>query len=140
MPSPKIKTCIVCEDVRFELRSLASLMGVYGAAPDVGIFVTKFGEPARICFVFMGSPSPGKFVFEPELRGRLGKVPATPLPPRLEVSLAMAGGSVFAAFWFPNVVFPGPDRYTIALRIDGIECFSSTFDVLPTQERIPSLG
>ncbi|MFZ0980805.1 MAG: hypothetical protein WAN23_15490 [Candidatus Acidiferrales bacterium] len=117
-----------------------SLMGVYGAAPDVALYITNIAVPTRLCFAFFGQPSGGKFVFEAELHGPLGRLQAASVPSRLELPLQAAKGAVTIVFWFPSVTFPKPDRYTIALRVDGNPCFESTFEIIPALQKIPSLG
>lgn len=138
MPAPVVKTCLVCEDARFEVRNVVSLMGVYGATPDVGITVQNFAQPARLCFAFMGRPETGKFLFEAELRGPAGRIQAASVPSKLDFALEGSKGSFVAVFWFPNVVFPKPDRYTVILRVDGRESFSGTFEIASPQARTPA--
>jgi hypothetical protein len=130
MPAPIIRHCIVCEDVRFERRNLISLMGIYAPAPEVLIKLRKFEIPTRLCFAFYGTAGSGKFVFEAELRGPAGKLPSVSIPPRLELTLEADQGPTFFAFWFSDVIFPKPNKYTIAVRIDAQECYTNTIQLV----------
>jgi hypothetical protein len=127
MPAPTISHCIVCEDVRFERRNLVSLMGIYGLLPRVALYLLNLEMPARFCCAFYGEPVSGKFNFTAEIRGPDGKRLAAGVPPQVELKLEKEKGTFFVAFWFPSVVFPKADSYTIALLSNGQECYTNIF-------------
>jgi hypothetical protein len=132
MPAPTIKHCIVCEDVRFERRSIVTLVGTFGVTPDVAFWLADFAAPvARICFAFYGSAVQGTFDIRPEIWGPNGKLPALSRPPRLSLSLDPNKGASFFTFWFDGAKFPSPGQYSIVVFIDGVESFKSTFRVTP---------
>src|SRR5437879_3669018 len=51
MEGPLFAACLICEDVRHELRNRTSFMGVYGLAP-VDITADSFPAVLRMYFVF----------------------------------------------------------------------------------------
>jgi hypothetical protein len=129
MPALQVRTCIVCEDARFERRGIVSLMGAYGSVPDVVVYVRKFDKPAKLCFGFFVTPTTGKFLLEAEILSPDGKKLDKSHPPQLEMTLDSEKGSTFFAFWFNNIVFSSPNRFSIVLRVDGAECYKDTFRV-----------
>jgi hypothetical protein len=137
MRLPTIKACLVCEDVRFEQRSLVTATGVFGAVPDVVVRVTHLDRPAKMCFAFFGAPVTAKVALEVEIREPGGRRLAAESFPR-RVDFKPLAGDLFAAFWFNEVVFGTPNKYTIVLKADGTEAFSSTFNVTSLAPMPPS--
>jgi hypothetical protein len=131
MPSPDVRHCLICEDIRIEHRNLVSFMGVYGATPFVGIRLLNFQAPVAFSLVFMGAPAQGRFVIELELRDPSG-VPikaAEVVPERNDVTFSPEWGSIVFGFRV-RVAFPGPNTYTIALRTNGVEFFKDTLQLV----------
>jgi hypothetical protein len=129
MPLPQIKHCLICEDVRFEMRRVYSLMGVYGATPDVTIQIEDFSLPVRLCFAFLGGAATGSVRFTAELRDRIGApfFPSNqPFPNQVEVSFSPEFTSTAVAFWF-SATFPKPDEHHILLTCNGERCYYDTF-------------
>jgi len=133
MPQLGFKTCVICEDLRFEQRGLVSIMGAFGATPDAAIAVRSLADPVRLCFVFFGKPNEGTCTFTSELYGPDGKIPLTPFPPEIEIPFRDLPGVATVVFWFNNLILPKTGQYTVKLLLagSGEECFSDTFHVVP---------
>src|ERR1700683_2528871 len=122
MDLPKIRHCLVCEDIRLELRDLASFMGVYGATPYAGIKIRSFQLPVLFCLIFMGDPVEGKLAIKLNIRCSDGTpVPATIFPEQNEQNYSREAACTFA--FRVNAVFPRPDSYTLAVSANGTEFF-----------------
>jgi len=126
MPLPQIKHCLICEDIRLELRNLVSLMGVYGATPYAGIEVANLKLHVAFCLVFVGDPFEGKLVIKLELRSPDGvRVEATAFPELNEQTFSRNFPVTFG--FRVNAIFPRPDTYTIVVTAGGAEFFKDTF-------------
>ncbi len=51
MPFPNIDYCLVCEVARAEVGNKLMILGFYGLAPNVDIFVDDFTAPLNLTFV-----------------------------------------------------------------------------------------
>ena len=132
MSLPQIKHCLICDDIRLELRNLVSLMGVYGATPHAGIEVTNLKIHVSFCLVFVGDPVDGKFVIKLELRSPDGtRVEATSFPEQNEQTFSLDFPASFA--FRVNAVFPRPDTYTLVVSAGGSEFFRDTFIIRQAQ-------
>lgn len=131
MPFPAITHCLLCEDVRLERRRMSTLVGFYGAVPNVGILVKKFGEPLeRLMFVFLSGPGEGEYAVSAEVRDTQGVRLAPPQPPPSHrVTLSLQSAATQVAIGFQNIRFPQPGKYTIVLLVDGGEHYHSEFKV-----------
>jgi hypothetical protein len=126
---PQIKHCIVCDDIRFEVRQIYSLMGVYGATPDATIQIEDFRLPVRLCFAFLGGAGTGSVRFKAELRHRSGAplfLWNQPTPAQVDISYSSEFSSTAVAFWF-NATFPQPDEYLILLTGNEVRCYQDAF-------------
>lgn len=150
MPLPEISHCVICEDIRLELRNLFSLMGVYGATPHAAIKLLNFEAPATWCFVFFGGPvkpSP-KDMVATNLYGTNLPVHETGQSSRIVFQLRLLNSRGFpihfeaapsplvldlpegvpANFWFRiNARFTAPGTYMVSLVSEGQEYFRDTF-------------
>lgn len=134
MPLPQIKHCLICEDIRLELRNLVSLMGVYGATPYAGIEVGNLKLHVSFCLVFVGDPVDGKFVIKLEFRSPDGtRVEATTFPLQNEQTFSQDSVATFA--FRVNALFPHPDTYTLVVSADGDEFFKDTFRISQGQPK-----
>jgi hypothetical protein len=128
MRQPEIKHCIACEDVRFELRQLITIVGSYGSLPDVSISIGNFAVPVRFCLVFFGGSGDGIFNFSVMLldprSGRPIEGQIAPPSVTLPVKPSMSGCSI--VFWFHSVIFPVPGDYLVSLLCNGAECYRDT--------------
>jgi len=130
MPVPKIKHCLVCDDVRFELHSKLGVTGLYGITPDLSILVGQLALPVRLCFLFLGGPGDGEFLFRAEIRDKTGTpLPAIPVPSSVKVPITPKYTSSMVVFWFPEIKFPQAGPYTIVLFSDNEPIFSSQFGI-----------
>lgn len=137
MPLPQVKHCLICEDIRLELRNLVSLMGVYGATPYAGIEVADLKLPVAFCLIFVGDPVDGKFVIKLELRSPDGaQVDATTFPQQNHQTFSQDSVATFA--FRVNAIFPRPDKYTLVVSADGTEFFKDSFVIVQAQTKAPS--
>jgi hypothetical protein len=137
MPALQIRTCILCEDVRFERRGIVSLMGAYGSVPDAVVYVRHFDKPVKLCFGFFVGPTSGKFVFEAEILSPDNQKLGKSTPPNIEMVLDSEKGSTFFAFWINNIIFSSPNRYSVVVRVDGVERYKDTFRVAMPRADVP---
>jgi hypothetical protein len=56
MPFPQINYCLVCEGVRQELGGKFSLLGFFGATPNVDVGVGRLDQPLQLAFLFGFGP------------------------------------------------------------------------------------
>src|ERR1700722_8744742 len=133
-----VKHCLVCEDIRFEQRSLSSLMGVYGALPEVAMYVHAFEQPLILCFVFFTgeSESPGHKELRLVVSGSDGQEIKGDKPAlTIRVPQVEGQASIFA-FRF-NGTFPRHGIYRVSLvERDGNEIFGETFKLVPFSEKV----
>lgn len=128
MALPRIRHCLLCEDIRLELRNLVSFMGVYGAIPHAGIKVADLKMPVTFCLVFIGDPIDGKFAMKLNLFSPDGRiVEASTVPPINEQTFSREFPATFA--FRVNAFFPRPDTYTIVLSSNGAEFFKDTLGI-----------
>ena len=128
MASPIIRHCLLCEDIRLELRNLVSFMGVYGAIPYAGIKVADLKLPVIFCLVFLGDPIDGKFAMKLNLFSRDGRiVEANTAPPINEQTFSREFPITFA--FRVSAIFPRPDTYTIVVSSNGTEFFKDALSI-----------
>jgi hypothetical protein len=131
---PKLRTGLICEDIRLEQRNLSSFMGVYGFIPDVSIQIKNFQAPVNFCMIFAGDPADGKFVIEAELRNldeTLLEAEVQPKNREFIFSSALSGSTF--AFRF-KAVFPGPNTYYVVLLHNKVELFRTKFQLQQMKE------
>jgi hypothetical protein len=134
MSELKFKHCIVCEDIRFERRNLNSLMGVYGATPDVGILVKDLKLEVGFLMVFYGAPATGEFHITAQLLNKAGeKIGSKIQPETFKLTLKEAMGAAVAAFRF-NTIFPTAGQYSVALNIGNDEIFRGEFQIVLSRD------
>ena len=131
MPFPEIKHCIICEDVRLEADRKVAVLGMYGIAPDVTIYLHDFERPLmRLVFAMAAHGGGGNFVIETEIKTSAGeKVSSTA---SLPVTIARPPGfdKGFFTLIYLNTKFPKPDKYTFEMVVDGKKMFSTEFTVM----------
>jgi len=128
MAFPTIHNCIVCESVRHEVGGKFILLGYYGIAPYVRIYIGDFTKPITLCFYFSGDPGTGRFRVNFRLRGPSGNViPHNSAPAEGELRSDL-GYSFFILFFCEPL--PGPGRYQVSLVVDDDrEYFPSYFEL-----------
>jgi hypothetical protein len=128
MPTPQIKHCVVCEDVRLERRGLVSLMGVYGFTPYVAIAIRDFSVNVGFNLLFVGEPFDGMVDIKLSLRGPEGNLIEMKVIPEHHVQKFSIEFPIVFSFRV-NALFPSPDTYTMVLLVNGAEFFEDTFRI-----------
>lgn len=131
MPFPQIHSCLMCEDAREERYRKATILGLYGIAPNVEIIIKDMTKPiAPLTFVLLGGPGGGSFRARVEIRLEGGEhsvqTPPTELP--LPESGARNTNLIFR---FENILFPSEGTYRFILEVDGEPQYQTTFRVRP---------
>lgn len=129
---PRIKHCLVCEDLRFEANRKAILLGFYGVMPNVSIKIQDFNLPmGQLTFVlFSESPkSGGSFKLEVNILDSKDNpiIPPQPGSTTIVPSKATESRLVFA---FQMIHFKQPDDYYLNLKIDGKSHYKEKFHIL----------
>src|ERR1700731_1228866 len=111
MAFPAIEACFLCELVRPEPMGKFSVLGYYGIAPYVRIYLQNFNQPAQLCFVFAGGAGQGHFRIDLRITAPNG---ATFDAPSVEGDLVPQAtvSNIFMGFLG---VLPGPGNYTVSL-------------------------
>ena len=139
MAFPPIRACLVCEDVRIEQKGTATLVGLYGVAPDVEIRVPRFDRPVdRLAFFLStyGESDGMTHVVSLEARASDGSV-VVPRAEALPAEEAPPAGTPFrlaVIFTSWQVMLPGPGRYQIVVEVDGKPHFQTTFNARAATE------
>jgi hypothetical protein len=133
MPLPKIDACLICEGVRPELQNKNILLGFYGIAPHVLIWLRDFNIPAAFVFAFCaGRGDAGTYDIELRLIDPQGQQVSNP-----ETSPSIKGGQLVPDRSTTNIFmgFQGrlgkPGTYRVSLMVDGKEHYSTTIDIMP---------
>ena len=75
MQLPKVKACILCEDVRPELGNKLSILGFYGLLPDVQIVTSDISKPlTRLSLLVVMGEAEGQFSLHVDLLRPDGKI------------------------------------------------------------------
>jgi hypothetical protein len=129
MPLPIVKHCLICEDIRLEVRNLVSFMGVYGFTPHVGIEIGNLELPVWFSLVFVGEPVSGSLKIGLRFQAPDGTpVKMETIPSENEQTFSPdAGPSIFA--FRINATFPRPDTYTLLVSAEGHDFFKDTFAI-----------
>ena len=127
MPFPNIHACIICEEVREEKRKLLSILGFYGAAPEVEILVRDFSESIRLSLLFLASEGRGQYKVAPLILDPDGGVVLD--SPAMDANIPEPSKRYVFGFGFAALRLPRAGRYTIVLRVDGQTHYQTTFDV-----------
>jgi hypothetical protein len=128
---PKIDVCLICEAIRPELGSKATLMGFFGIAPDVNIVIPSLPAQITLAFLMMcgtgdGSKHDGKIaVLAPDgTQIALAAIPLLQIPP---ASPANSRGAIVASF--PSLPIASGGKYTLKLSVDDRPFYSTSFRV-----------
>ena len=130
MALPKIDVCIVCEGARAELYNKTILLGFYGVAPYVRILLHDFQAPVMLCFVFCGAGgSAGKYNVGLRLTDPTGRVLSnSQTAPDVSGELSADRDLTNIFLRFQGLV-GGPGKYRLDLIVNGLEHFSTTFEL-----------
>jgi hypothetical protein len=132
MSFPKIRHCIVCEEVREELNRKSTLLGFYGVTPEVEILLQDFRLPVgRLAFFLVGGPGQGSFDVSFKVSGDGGDV--VPRTPNMRLVIEGAAKGYNLTFGLGPIRFPKPGRYRFTVFIDNQVCFEDTFGVSQAQ-------
>jgi hypothetical protein len=123
MAFPVIDACFLCELARPESNGKFTILGYYGVAPYVHIYLQNFNLPAQLCFVFAGGSGQGHFRIDLKITAPNG---ATFDAQGAEGDIKPQGTvtNVFMSF---AGVLPGPGNYTATFLVNGAQHFQTTF-------------
>jgi hypothetical protein len=140
MDFPKIETCFVCEGVRAELNNKHILLGFFGVAPHVRVWLQDFTRPATLCFVFCGGTGPGgTYNIGLRLTDSQGTVVTnTNTAADIKNGTLGPGRSVTNIFMGFNGMLGRPGKYRVELLIDGVSHYSTTVDLEPVPAPTPA--
>lgn len=130
MPFPKIRHCLVCEDLRVEKGNKATILGFYGVAPDVAIKVLDLKLPLQsIMFMFIGGEGEGQFKITLQILNNVG-VEVKQLP-EIDFNIEPPSARTSTiAFGLRNFTFFGaPGTYTVRLSVDGKVQYETTLEI-----------
>jgi hypothetical protein len=133
MGFPRIRHCLVCEDIRVEKGNKATILGFYGITPDVHIKIRELGKPIqRLMFVFLGAEGGGQYkvtirVVDPD-GGQLRQFPS------LDFNLASPASVNTVAIGIHDIVFVKQGEYKLQLIADDNAQFETKFLVSQGQE------
>ena len=105
------------------------VIGLYGIAPDVDIWIQDFAKPVTICFFFLGGPGVGHFRVDLRVVSDSGftasgsSAEGDLLPGRNRSAFAMA----------IEATFPGPGKYRAELLTNGVVQHWADFELSPPQ-------
>lgn len=129
LPFPRIKFCLICDQVREETRSKLSLLGFLGVSPDVDVFVADPSIGAiQLAFVFGGDGGiAGQYnilfqLFDVQQNTIMASVDPGPAPAiaKLRTNIVL---NLLASF--PHF---GP--YELRLLVDGKLHYTAEFKIL----------
>jgi hypothetical protein len=134
MPFPKIRHCLVCEDIRIERGHKAIILGFYGIAPDVDIGILDFSKPMdRLMFLLTAErgATGGEYKVllqildesdcELQKSGQSGPIDVV-------VAADPAATNSFG-FGAVGLHLPKPGRYTLRMSVNGEKHYENTFNV-----------
>lgn len=129
MPFPKIRHCLVCEDLRLEKGNKATILGFYGVAPDVAIKILDLKLPLQsIMFMFIGGEGEGQFKITLQILNNDG-VEVKQLPGiDFNIEPPSARTSTIA-FTLRNFTFGATGTYTVRLSVDGKVQYETTLEI-----------
>lgn len=134
MAFPTICHCLICEDVRPEVRGKFTILGLYGVAPDVQIRLKELGKRIeRLSFQLLGTTpdETRKYLVKPEVVGPDGEVIQPPKDaPGFEFEVKKAEAGQFAlSLTLPQVLFTREGTHAFVLKVDGEEHYRAEFSV-----------
>lgn len=129
MPFPKIRHCLVCEDLRLEKGNKATILGFYGVAPDVAIKVQDLKLPLQsIMFMFIGGEGEGQFKITLQILNNDG-VEVKQFPEiDFKIEPPSARTSIIS-FSLRNFTFGASGAYTVRLSVDGTVQYETTLEI-----------
>jgi hypothetical protein len=119
----RVRACAVCEQARPEALGKWTLLGFFGAAPDVRIAIGNFQSAVTLCFIFMGEPFVGQIRANIRIVASSGIVVATSPPAGRQVPPA---APLTTLFMHIQTVVPGPGRYAVVLTVNGQDVFETS--------------
>ena len=134
MPFPLIRHCLICEEVRPEVKGKLSILGFYGVTPDVSIRIQDLAKPIeRLCFLLVSGPGDGDHKVSIRIEGPAGELvftgpesdfsfPSSPQPLNLVITVALIPFAVFG-------------RHRFVFVVQGSEMFQTSFEI---QKEIPA--
>ncbi len=128
MAFPPITTCIVCDGTREETLHKYTLLGFYGVAPHVRIFLRDFSLPFTVCFFFCGTTGEGRFRVELRLTGPSGHVVQGNMVPPIDGVLSRNIQVSYFILTFQGIL-PGPGEYQVSLVANGVEQYSTSIAI-----------
>jgi hypothetical protein len=141
MSFPKIDTCIVCENIRPELNHKTILLGFFGITPYVLVELADFKQLVSLCFVSCGAGGPPLRCERVQLRltDPSGAVISNPTNAPDIVGGLLAGDRTTTNIFMGFVGFvTHPGQYGVALVADGVERYSTTFQLAHMTARSPA--
>jgi hypothetical protein len=142
VPFPRIKHCIIAEDVRLEQAGKSSILGFYGIAPDVQLTLKFLDKPLdRLVLMFIGGTGSGNYKFHLQLSKPNGE-PVLNLPEGAVTVPSIEGiANTNFILGFSNLPLQQEGTYRIKLiSSDGVQ-FETTFEVKQaTPEQVIKLG
>lgn len=136
MAFPTIEACIVCEGARPEVQNKYILLGFFGIAPYVRIYIRDFKVPASLCFVFCtGKGVEGKHSIDLQLRDPQGTVLSNSIQGiRDQEAPPASSTNIYMAF---QGLLGKPGAYRVALVVDGREHYSTTATIENPPVNVP---
>lgn len=121
-----VRACALCEQARPEALGKWTLLGFFGATPDVRIAIGNFQAPVTLCFVFMGEPFTGQIRANIRIVANSGAVIAASPPVQRQIPAARPLSTLFMHI---QAVVPGPGRYAVVLTVNEQDVFETSFSL-----------
>ena len=131
MAFPEIVNFIICEDVRREVDGKASLMGFYGAAPDIRILFKTEAAPygmERLAFYFRSAPG-GEGKYNVVLQILDEKKDIVISSPEAACPIKNPRYNTVLVFKLRDIKFPRLGAYSINLIMDRGIHYSTTINI-----------
>ena len=129
MQFPKVRHCLVCENVRPEAGGLSTIVGFYGVAPDVRIKLPSIENPVPyLAFLLIGGEVEGDF----EMKIRISDDADSVIfeAPSSKFVAPDKRGELRVGVNITGLKFPRAGLYKIILFVNGKLNFDEIFEVV----------
>jgi len=128
-PFPAIRATLVCDAIRAEVAGKTTILGLYGACPDVEITIRDPTLPVdQLAFLVMAGQSPANATYNVEVQ--IVAPDGSPLAAvKNETFEAQAGKGIHLGVGGAGFPLKGEGTYTLVVTVDGVKLAPQSFRI-----------
>lgn len=126
MPLPKFNYCLICEDLRPEAAKKLTILGFFGASPDVNILIKELGAQVKVNFLVGTAGGEGSYNTTANLLHPDGSILVRGQPTQIEFEKESPNMLIGFLFFAP---FTKEGAHIFQLIIDKKEVYRAHFNI-----------